>query len=304
MPIKAKNSSYDLYAEVQQTICDKFLGSVKYPFKVLEQRQEFPKDQKTPTASNGLYKLSKEEISTLLKNSLNIVKGKKSSNSSIHSQVFSFAGSVIQQAKNVIDAAKSAEDKYQGPDIKEMQKIVDDGIEGLVNTLGDFDIYFWCSYLSVKINKQPKLSLASPVITLNDIKIEVTATGEIWAKYPWLNCYKWCTQWEKIHKFDRIASLTVSPELKVKAHADLSLSGTILKATATIDELRLNYDILDKIPLEGIANTQLGDSPIFVFDASKLLSTVPLLESKFIISSIILPPSSTSIGIGILFKQL
>lgn len=304
MSITAKNSSYDLYAEVQQSVCDKLLGSVKYPFKVLEQRQDFPKDEKLPSTAMGLYKLSKEEISALLKESLRKIKGSKGSNSSIHSQVFSFAGSVIQQAKSVIDAAKSAGDKYQGPDVKEMQKIVDDGIEGLVNTLGDFDIYFWCSYLAVKLNKQPKLLLASPVITLDDIKVEVTATGEIWAKYPWWNCHQWCTQWEKIHKFDKIASLTVSPELKAKAHANLSLNGTMLNATATVDELRLNYEILDKIPLEGIANDQLGNSPIFVFDASKLVSTVPLLETKFVISSLLLPSSSTSIGIGVVLKQL
>lgn len=301
----ATGAQYDLYAEIKQSVCDKLLSSTSYPFKALENRQNFPGCSNLAAKyKDSFYELSKKEIKDLLNSSLATVRSRSNNTQSVHSQVYSFAGSIIQQAKSVIDAASSAGADYEGPEVKEMQEIVNGGIESLTETLGDFGIYAWNSYLRITIDAKPSILLKSPRIDLNGINIEVTATGELWSKYPWWNCHKWCTKWEKIHKCEKIASLTVSPNLKAEAHADIQTQGARVNILVEFDKLRLAYDILDKIPLEGIANRELKGKPVFIYDASQLVTTVPVLGSKFSIDSISTPPSPDSIGVAVTLKQI
>lgn len=305
--MKNTDQTSDLYAEVQQSTSNKLLNSVGYPFKVFEKRQDFPGCSKLAAKDNDpIYEYSKDEIKVMLKNSVTGVKNRAQNESavSVNDQVYSFAGSVIEQAKKVVDVANSSGADYEGPDKKEMQGIVDGGIEGLVDTLGDFGVYAWNPYLRVVIKKQPTIALRSPRIDLTGISIEVTATGELWAKYPWWNCYKWCTQWEKVHKCDRIASLTVSPDVIADAHANIEASAARVFVRAEFDKLRLDYEILNKISLEGIANDALRDKLVFVYDAAQLIATVPVLQSKFAIESIALPATQSGIGVGIVLRQI
>lgn len=304
-----KNADHisDLYAEVQQSTCNKLINSVGYPFKVIEKRQDFPGCSTLAAKDNGpIYEYSKDEIKAMLQKSVTGVRSRtrKESSVSVGDQVYSFAGSVIEQAKKVVDVANSSGADYEGPDKKEMQGIVEGGIEGLVDALGDFGVYAWCPYLRVVIKKQPTIALRSPRIDLNGISIEVTATGELWAKYPWWNCYKWCTKWEKVHKCDRIASLTVSPDVLAEAHANIESSAARIFVRAEIDKLRLDYEILNKILLEGIANDDLRGRLVFVYDAAQLVATVPVLQSKFAIERVDLPDTQTGIGVGIVLRQI
>jgi hypothetical protein len=125
------------------------------------------------------YEYSKAEIRSLLQSSLSSIKNRtiSASENAINEQIYSFAGSIIEQARKVIDAAESNPDVYEGPEKQEMQKIVDGGIEGLADTLGDFSLFAWSPYLRVVIKSQPSIRLDSPKIDLNGIKLEVTATG-------------------------------------------------------------------------------------------------------------------------------
>jgi hypothetical protein len=230
--------------------------------------------------------------------------GRSRGRTPIDDQIFSFGGSIIEQAKKVLDAANSGDSRYDGPTKKELQKIIDGGTPGLVDTLSDFGLYAWCPYLRVILRSRPSLRLSSPRIDLNDIRIEVTATGELWAKYPWFNCYKWCLEWKKVIKCNKIASITVSPNMKAEAHADCSAQGTKVFVRALFDKLRLDYDILNKIPLEGIANDKLKDQLVFVYDASQLVQTVPILKSRFAVSSISLPPSASGINVAATISRI
>jgi hypothetical protein len=253
----------------------------------------------------AFYEFTKDEIKQLLSKAVaDVTASRASSDVSVSGQIYTFAGSIIQQAKHVIDAAKDAKTEYEGPDVGELQKIVDGGIEGLASTLGDWGLYAWCPYLRVIIETKPRIGLRSPRIDLNGIEIKVTATGELWSKFPWWNCHRWCTKWEKVIKCERIGSITVSPKIKAEAHAILRAESTKILAQGHFDKLRLNYEILDKIPLEGIANKQLKDKLVFVYDAAKFVTTVPLLESKFAVDTITLPASADSLGIGIQLKQV
>ena len=178
------------------------------------------------------------------------------------------------------------------------------GIKNLVNTLGDWGLYAWCPYLRVVLKRKPQLNLGSPRIDLTNISITVTATGELWAKYPWWNCYQWCTSWKKVIKCDRIASLTVSPDIRAAAHANCESTGSRVYVRGEFDSLRLDYPILDKIPLEGIANRALADRLVYVYDAAQLVETVPVLQSHFTVGSISLPPTASGISVGVTLRQV
>jgi len=304
---KTRNiQAHDLYAEVEQSACDKLVGSVSYPLKAFEKKQDFPGCSKMAARDDGpFYEYSKQEIKKMLKASLAYVKDlPKESAPSVQDDIYSFAGSIIEQAKKVLESANSAGAEYEGPKPKDMQAIVDGGIEGLVDTLGDFGLYAWCPYLSVVVKQKPQIKLGAPRIDLNGIGVEVTATGELWAKSPWWNCYKYCFKWEKVYKCIRIGSLTVSPDIKVEAHANVEASGSRVYVRGEFDKLRLNYDILDKIPLEGIANKALRDKLVFVYDAAQFIATVPILQTKFTVDSLVPPASSSGISVGIVLRQL
>jgi hypothetical protein len=253
-----------------------------------------------------MHVFSHEEIKTLLKDSLsNVRRGKFSDTDvTVSEQVYSFCGSIIEQAKKVIDAEKVAGADYEGPDIAELKKILDGGIEELPQNLGDFALYGWNSYLRIVVRIIPAIVLQSPRINLSQVKVEVTATGELWAKYPWWNCYKWCTKWEKITKCEKIANITVSPTIAAEAHALCYATTTQVFLQASFDKLRLDYEIIREIPLEGLANDQLKDRLLFVYDARQLIATVPVLQSRFSIESIFLPESVDGIGVQIKLRQI
>lgn len=300
----------DIYTEVNQSASDKVIKSATYPLTVLEKMEAFPGCTKLAAkmaTEDGapFYALTKSEINEYLTAAVaDMTSSLKIDEVSVSSEIYAFGGEIIQQAQHVIDAGTRAKGKYDGPDLKGLQKIVDGGIEGLGDTLGDWGMYAWCPYLQVIVKKEPDISLASPRISLNGIEIKVSATGELWAKFPWWNCHKWCTKWQKVIKCKRIASISASPIIKAEAHAILRAEAAKIVAHGKFDKLRLKGKILDKIPLEGIANKALDRKLVYVFDARKFVATVPTLESKFSVDKVTLPKSTDSIGVGIEVKKI
>jgi hypothetical protein len=247
----------DLLAEVAQSSSDKLLSSVSYPLKAVERWMNFPGCARLAKDDDAeMYTYSTKEKAELLAKALEYVKkgDRDRSNHTVYDGVYSFGGSMIEQHRRVLDALEGAGNDYEGPPRKELQNVLDGGISGLVKTIGDWDLIAWCNYLRVVIKKQPSITLASPRIDLKGVSVNVTAGAELWAKYPWWNCHNWCFKWEKVIKCDRIASITVSIDLAADAHADVNATGPLVAIQAAFDRLRLDYPILDKIPLEGIAN--------------------------------------------------
>jgi hypothetical protein len=215
--------------------------------------------------------------------------------------VFAFCGSIIEQAKKVVDAANSAGAKCKGPDPKLMQAIVEGGIQKLPQTLrpfGDWGVYGWCSYLRVIGKKKPDFQLGLPETDFNKISLRITATGELWFKFPWWNCYSWCFEWEKVIKCIRVASVTPTLDIAADAWARFNAKGPIVEAYAGFNKLRLDYPILRDIPLEGIANLALRGKPVYVYDASQLIETVPVLKSRFTVDKVTLADKSKGIDWG------
>jgi hypothetical protein len=298
----------DLYVELDQSACDKLLNSVKYPLPVLEQSRPFPGCPNLASVAAGYHALSDDEVDKLFTDSLDIVLGKKKRGGSpeVAHQIVSFGGSVIEQAKRVLDAAQSKE--YEGPNPKELKQLVDDGIPGLPRNLrkilGDFGIYAWCPYLKVVLKTKLKIGLNSPRTDINGLKVAATATGELWVKYPWFNCYQWCLKWVKVEKCDRLASATVTLDVAADGHLLFSNQGTEIVAKPVFDKLRLDYPILDKIPLEDVANYALRNEEIAIFDASTLMTTIPIFNTRFQVDTLTLPNKKGGVGISGTIKQI
>jgi len=306
-------SNSDFSAELDQALCDKIISSANYPLTAMENVNPFPGCGKiAPEKISEIYAYSKIEIDELIKLSSDYIDdNKQESDATVYDQVYSFGSSFIQQAKRVLDAIenapKSGPQAYQGPDKDILEEIINSGVRGIsksIKPLGDIEFYAWNSFLKIVIKDKPSIKLNSPRVDLSNIIINVIATGELWAKYPWLDCYKWCTVWKKVTKCERVASITVSLDIKAKLHCDLETEGARVKAVGKFDELRFNYPILDKLPLEGIANKSLQGKMIYIYDASGLMATIPLLQSKFSVQSIDLPSEVGKLVVAVTLKKL
>jgi hypothetical protein len=62
--------------------------------------------------------------------------------------------------------------------------------------------------------------------------------------------------------------------------------------------------ILEKIELAPFANKALADRLAFIFDASKLIATVPVLEAKFAVETLTLPPSTAGISAEVSLREV
>jgi hypothetical protein len=304
---RSRSASGDLFASVNQTAMDKLFGSVGYPLRVVDERKDFPGcDRGNFRKTWPVTEYSTDDIGAMFRKAVQKKDNKEHDpETAFNHRILSFGGSIIEQAKKALDAAESED--YEGPSKASLRAVVDGGVQALpatIKPLGDWGLYAHLSHFAVIVNRRPALHLASPRISLNGVSITVEATGELWAKFPWWNCYKWCFQWEKVIKCERAASISVSLDILAEAHALIESSGAVVTARAEFDRLRLDYPILRDIPLEGIANSLLSDKLVSVVDVSKLVAVVPVLESKFTIGEVLLPASADSIDVGVNLRQI
>jgi hypothetical protein len=294
----------DLSARLDQTAVDKLINSTTYPLIVSEKDTPFPgcDKQLVGEPAQGYFYTNEEATQALIACVQKAGTTPFDESSSVNDQLFSFGGEIIEQYKAALNASKL--DGYEGPGTAELEKIVNGGTEALVSTLGDFGAYAWCSYIRVRLLQKPSISLKSPRIDLRNFQVQVKATGELWVKFPWLTCYQYCLKWKKVIKCKRAASLTVSVTVDVDAHVDFSSANAIVYASPAFDRLRLAYPIFDKIPLEDFANAALKQKKLPVFDASKLVKTVPVLESEFRVGTVALPPDASGVMVQVEIEQI
>jgi hypothetical protein len=311
-PTKSRrlNAQKDFSVEITQLVTDKILGSVKYPFRVFERDEPFPGCSRlavSTSVSEGLpiHEFTRAEIKALLESSVGtVVSPRRAEDPTLEDEVFYFGGSVIELHQEVIKAAKEAGDKYEGPGVRDLQKVVDGGIVDLADTVSEIKFYSWCPRLTVIIDKKPTLKLASPRIDLSGVDLTVTATGELWIRTPWLKCERFCTKWRKIIRCFPLLRATATLRLKTAAHADIKAVGATVVGQGVVDTLRLKLPILDKIELAPFVNKALAGRLAFIFDASKLVATVPVLESKFTVESLTLPPNTGGISAEVSLREV
>lgn len=297
----------DFRTAVHQSAIDKLIASGSYPLTLVERNEDFPGCDRMRTSTGNAVQLSNEQIDGLFTDASTLVTQRTSlemEEESVDDQLFEFAGDLLADARKMLDAAENPE--YEGPSREELQAILDGGvpaIRGTVSAFGDFGAYAWCSYLRVRMDR-PRIDLGSPRIDIDGLDVDAKATGELWIKFPWWNCYKYCFKWKKVSKCKRVAKLTVGLGVDSNVSIDLAANGAKVDASGRFRRLRIDKPILREIPLEGVANKALKDRRVTVFDASELIATIPVMKSRFAVDRINLPGSPDSLTVEVDVRQI
>ncbi|MBS0188716.1 MAG: hypothetical protein JSS51_11645 [Planctomycetes bacterium] len=315
----------DLAVRIEQSAVDALLDATSFPVKVVEHREPFKPDRtesiSASRAEEGTFDLSHTSAKQLFQRASKWASGQQSkwptgSSSSapadeetqLLAAIASSGGQVLESAKACLRAAEESAD-YSGPPKALLQRILNGGLEKLPETLAEVDraastralgIKFkvHCSQADVWVEKRPSASVASPRFDLKDIRLKGGARGELWWYHPTFHCSWLCFKWSVTWGWDMI--LAVHPQgirFEGEAHADLATDAATVKCYGRCDRLRLDYPILREIPLEGLANRFLDGKPVFVYDATKLLPSFPVIGTSLDIKAIEIPKTSGAIEV-------
>jgi hypothetical protein len=302
----------DLGAAIEQSLVDKVISSVSFPLTLVDINKPFPHrkyiGQTEILEPSYGYEYSQKEASEIMKSAdsqsseLKFSEVKETAEVAALKDIKRGASELIESAKRCLVARDEAEKTGQsfiGPDRKQLEGILKGGVAG-VATFKGFKLEAWCPWLKVDLRTAPSVQLNGPTLSVTGITPSVSATGELWAYMPHLKCSSLCFKWEVTWGWDRWASITVQNiKLKADAHADIYTKDALVWAKGVFDKLRLDYKILDKIKLEGIANDKLKDKPLLMYDAGAYIQTIPVLGSKFHVTSVSLPKDKARLAIDI-----
>lgn len=307
----------DLSAVLGQSAVNKLLNAIKFPFTLFEQNTPPPKSLSGGEVADNEVALEKEKVQKLLKSIAQSAKtyNKKkpvdfTAEERFYSEALGNISEVIQSAKDclkVMDGPQTqttAGQVFSYPDREYLQKIVDGGIENLLDTAKGLELKAICSHLEVAANNKPDVTLNGAVVSIANSKITVKATGELWAHIPTFHCSRWCTRWTISWKWERLASISISIIIAMDGYVKIVINGKVVNAQLHFNSLRLDYLILREIPLEVIANKVLQNKLIPVFNAADFVACVPVINSRFAIDSIAIPNTNGNIEIDINVKQL
>jgi len=286
-------SSYDLAAEISQDLVTKVINdSIPPAYTVIDKRSPFPTLAVVDTRNSDLPAL----ITWAKSKSGSRKKGEEQFADELLYSVadaesdFNFVIAAKKEFDNIRDGKKPT---WDGPSDKELSNYLEFG----------FDTKAHLAWVKVWIPSRPTITVSVPTTTIKGLKVSAGATGELWVRRPKLKCTKkWkgiCYKWKKVWVWEKWASITLD---SVTVAADVSIawsvSGVKLIGSAKFDKLRLNYKILDKIPIENWVDPK----SFTAMDAKELVGVIPILESKYIVSSIGMPKGS-GLRLELTFKK-
>lgn len=292
--------SPDLSASVYQSAADELLQSVSYPFTLLD--QHYPFMGLMLEGQDDDQSLTAHQIRDLLKDAdalqgvTVIPRPADSPHDEFLRDVAGCASELIQDAKETLLDVDTV--GYSGPSPQDLKSWIGGGIKGIAKFPGiEFKAHL--AWLKVLLRVRPTVGLNSPRIDVTNVDTLVSATGELWAYVPTIE------NWKIVWKWKSWASVTVRDvKVRAAAHAELSATGSSIRARAVADRLRLNYDILNLIPLEDFATQSLSNHQVPIFDGSQYVTTSPLLNSRFTVAGIQLPPSKGLIEVHLLLRRV
>jgi hypothetical protein len=308
----------DLSAKIEQSAVDKLLKSVNFPLTIVDVVTPPPGNLFTRELINEneitLSDTQAQELLTALSkvNTTHIqtIPSINDGENKFYQEALSNISTTIESAKACLKALEAPQIQtssgqiFSFPDKTYLEKIVNGGVEGLLQTTKGLEIKAICSDLKVIANNRPGLSLNGPKISVSNAKITVKATGELWSHLPSFHCSRWCTNWTITWRWVKLASVSVSVTIDLDAYIELISNGKIVSARGHVNKLRLAYPILKEIPLENIANNYLQGKLVPVFDAGSFIASVPVINSRFAIDSISIPNATGFTEIDISIKQL
>lgn len=243
---------------VSDSFVQSVLTSMKYPYIIVEESEPFDEsqlkvDEDSNSAPNTVY-LNEKAAAKLLESVADFKNddGEASINLAALESDLQKLSSDITASR---DYAKKNKQDWEGPS--------DSELKSLTNSR-EWNAAVHCSYLRVVLKSAPNAQIDSPITKIKNVKVELSATGELWVKHWWFKCtrqcsflgVKYCCRWAKTYKWTRIGKVPVRG-IDVLADARMQFAveeKTKVVARPLFDKLRLDYDILREIQLEEIAN--------------------------------------------------
>lgn len=322
----------DLQSTINQSAADKLIRSVAYPFTVFERKTpykglamlSFDADELDEAGAGMMTEFEDDQYKALLEevaktpvryDEQGIVEATNLAQQTRQALIeIGQNARECKEAKQALDARPEPDKPaWDGPTEEELNEIIataessSPDLESL-RALGDWGIAALVTWIRVQVREAPGLTLNSPTVGLS-VKVGADGTGEVWLKHPWLKCVKrkWgiCYGWKKIVKHTLLLRVTLRGiKVRANARAHFETDRALVKARGEFIELRLDHRYLDRIPLERVANLALADRKVTVFDAGKLVATVPVLGSRFTVDRLDLPQASGAVTVQVTVRQV
>ncbi len=270
----------DLYASVTQHAADKVLSDPKYPLNIINQNYPPCVSGLTGMSTEGIPRYSPQDAKRLLAWAANRkpIAPFETDDDNIASRIDDAHKSFLGMLAQVDAQREQAGNNWKGPSKAEVAALRGQDWQFLQPCLG---------WLSVDLNSKPSVQLSGTVVPISGIDTSVGATGVLYGYWPDFICDNHCIDniccWGHFENhWHYIGSLTVRG-VKFTASGKISpeVTGLIIDLTASVDRLRLNYPILDQIPLEGFANGALNGKKFQVLDARTLVASFPYLNTSY-----------------------
>jgi hypothetical protein len=331
----------DLKATINQSIADKIVDSVTYPFTVFEHRKPFGGFGLLNAEVNSDDEVSidsktfLDQITSSHKNSFKSFEPNEQIIEDLHFNFYSELTALKENLSECLISFDKVEKHnidnsdnelvWDGPDknylletienLSAYEKILISDNSKSNNSKIDYSkidkiIEFkgQITWVRVTLGKRPVFKINGKRFDLNLPSILPSGTAEVWAKHIWLKCVrKWrgiCYGWKLTTKETRLSSVSlVDVKFKVKAHAIVEPKGSLININGSFDEFRIDYPILKEIPLEKLGNYYLKNLPVAIFDAGVYVKTIPVLDRSFRVSNINIPNEEGQITIEVTVSQ-
>ncbi len=307
---------YDVSGAITQTAVDKVVSAPKYPLVVFDRMTPF---QGLMAAGDRPFGIRMEGSSVdtpaevllgpaqtddlLAKAAALVDRAPKRSIASLPTDEQLLRGLAAQGSEIVSEAQRLLADpslSTRSPDIrKQLDEIATGGVAGLRKTLGAFPIKVHVARLALTVRAAPDIKLAVPTTSLDKIAVSIAATPELWVYHP---VPKLDAPWNWPWKWSRVAVVTVSVPLDAAGQVSLAVEGTHILASASLSELKIPVPVIGLFNFAGLANLFLRDCKVDLYDASKLLVTVPVMDRGFTISGIAVRQPIGATGLEVLVE--
>jgi len=281
--VQASAQTQDIYASVTQHAIDRVLSDIHYPLTIID--EHYPpcvSGLNAPiTQATHLRPEARAELIAFAKKRQPIPKFETPDDNiatRIDNAVAGFYGTLAE-----VDAQRDQVEKqgnqWRGPSKNDVDQIRQRGI---------IDFAFCLPWLRVDLRSSPKIVLSASVIPVTNIDLSVGATGEVYGYWADFICDNHCIDniccWGHLENhWHYIGSLTVT-DVHLKANGKVMPGIDPPRKVflqASVDSLRLDYEILKEIPLEGFANNALAGKKFEVLDADKIVAALPYVNNKY-----------------------
>ncbi len=322
----------ELDATIHQSMANKIVDSVKYPFTVFEHKNPYEGFEILDSEDFDSIKINTDdflaEISKTVQNDYSVL-----SIDQVSQKIEDNFFENIKDLKTNFIECKNANSafteylntnpgsayKWDGPSIEELDDLIKT-LEDYEADLSNFNglvslikIKAQVTWIRVKLGNRPDFRINGQRFDLKNLLILPSGTGEVWAKYKWLKCTRSvntpigriCYRWRWTTRNTRLLKVTLKDiKLSVTAHARVVPKGAKVNVYAHLDELRLEYRFLRKIPLEKLGNKYLTKDPVVIFDAGIYVKTIPVLNKDFKVKAIEIPNEQDKITVKVSVEQV